>query len=393
MSDSGLDLSSQEDRYSRLRMISWWDQSLLARSKVLVIGAGALGNEIIKNLALLGVGTVVIVDFDMVEASNLSRSVLFRPEDEGRSKAEAACEAARAINTDCSFIPLQADANWDVGLGVYRWADVVICGLDNREARLAVNRACWKTGRTWVDGATESFRGVARVFQPPDGVCYECTLSEQDQRIMAVRDSCGFFAREAYRQGRTPTTPTTSSVIAGVQVQEAIKLLHDKHELPSLIGRGFFFDGSSYECFTIEYSRRDDCLSHETYSNVVETDLDRRSATLADVLDKAESVLGGDATIDLPSEMVTELTCTHCGKTQAFHRLLAAVTADDARCPDCGAERVPDVVCECARGSAFENIPLAEMGFGVWDIIPARVAEREVHIEISLDRQRVLGGF
>ncbi len=73
-----------DDRYSRLRLISWWRQEKLAAAKVLVVGAGALGNEVIKNLALLGVGTTYVIDLDEVEPSNLSRSVLFRAEDGGK---------------------------------------------------------------------------------------------------------------------------------------------------------------------------------------------------------------------------------------------------------------------------------------------------------------------
>ncbi|CAN5451589.1 hypothetical protein BH10PLA1_BH10PLA1_10940 [soil metagenome] len=70
--------AAEEDRFHRFKLIGWWDQAKLARSKVLVIGAGALGNEIIKNLALLGVGHVMIADKDTIENSNLSRSVLYR---------------------------------------------------------------------------------------------------------------------------------------------------------------------------------------------------------------------------------------------------------------------------------------------------------------------------
>lgn len=69
----------QEDRFSRLRLIGWWDQEKLARMKVLVVGAGALGNEIVKNLALLGFRQMLVVDLDNIEHSNLSRSILFRP--------------------------------------------------------------------------------------------------------------------------------------------------------------------------------------------------------------------------------------------------------------------------------------------------------------------------
>src|SRR5258707_3325621 len=77
----------ESDRYGRLRLIPWWRQERLSAARVLVVGAGALGNEVLKNLALLGVGTVYVIDLDTIETSNLSRSVLFRAEDGGQSKA------------------------------------------------------------------------------------------------------------------------------------------------------------------------------------------------------------------------------------------------------------------------------------------------------------------
>lgn len=384
-----LSIDASEDRYSRLRLIPWWDQEVLRRSKVMVVGAGALGNEIVKNLALLGIGEMLIVDFDRVETSNLSRSVLYGVGDEGRPKALAAADAARAINPDCRVYWLNADVTRQVGLGVFRWADVVVCGLDNREARLAVNRACWKVNRPWVDGATEAFQGIARVFMPPHGACFECTLSEQDQRIMEVRDSCGFLAKEAYRQGGTPTTPTTSAVIAGVEVQECVKILHNSELAPALAGRGFFFDGRSYDCFTIEYSRRDDCLSHETFANIMDTDLSSVQAALDDVLRIAEQHIGPDAIIDLPAELVTAFRCSDCGSVEEFGRLLCAIEREHAQCPECGRLRVPESIAEYSSGAPFGGASLAELGFGIMDILPTRAGDREVQIEISRDRNRV----
>src|SRR3954452_14550562 len=86
-----------EDRFDRFRLISWWEQAKLTRAKVLVIGAGALGNEIIKNLALLGIGNLFIADLDRIENSNLSRSILFRESDNGAFKAEVAARRAKEI--------------------------------------------------------------------------------------------------------------------------------------------------------------------------------------------------------------------------------------------------------------------------------------------------------
>src|SRR5882757_6124884 len=152
--------AAQEDRFHRFKLIGWWDQQKLSAAKVLVIGAGALGNEIIKNLALLGVGNVLVVDLDTVENSNLSRSVLYRAKDNGTPKAVAAARAAREIYPDQRIHALVANAVYDLGMGVYRWADVVIGGLDNREARLSINRACLKFNKPWIDGAIEHIQGT-----------------------------------------------------------------------------------------------------------------------------------------------------------------------------------------------------------------------------------------
>src|SRR5881275_2991994 len=91
------DPPSADERFSRFGLIAWWDQKKLAEARVLVIGAGALGNEIIKNLALLGVGNIFIADRDRIENSNLSRSILYRESDNGTFKASAAARAAQDI--------------------------------------------------------------------------------------------------------------------------------------------------------------------------------------------------------------------------------------------------------------------------------------------------------
>ncbi|MDP7016576.1 MAG: ThiF family adenylyltransferase, partial [Pirellulaceae bacterium] len=171
-----------DDRYSRLRLIAWWDQERLAKSKILVVGAGALGNEVLKNLALLGIGHIYIVDFDEIEESNLTRSVLFRSRDRGRPKAEAAAAALKDLNPDTQVRSMRANIMTEVGLGLFKEVDVVIGCLDNREARLWVNRSCWKVNTPWIDGGIQEINGVAKVFQPPDGACYECAMTETDYR-------------------------------------------------------------------------------------------------------------------------------------------------------------------------------------------------------------------
>ena len=180
-----------EDRFSRFRLIPWWDQKKLQSARVLVIGAGALGNEILKNLVLLGFERIVIVDLDKIEESNLSRSILYRSSDVGSYKAEAAARSVLALAPDVKVKPLVANVVQDCGLGIFAWSDVIIAGLDNREARLSINRYCWKTNTPWIDGATEVLQGVVRVFIPPDGACYECTMSAADWEVLNERRGCG----------------------------------------------------------------------------------------------------------------------------------------------------------------------------------------------------------
>src|SRR6187551_1299477 len=269
MDESTLHISSDEarddDRFGRFKLIGWWDQKKLSDAKVLVIGAGALGNEIIKNLALLGVGNVFIADKDRIENSNLSRSVLYRAADTGKFKAEVAARAAKDIYPEINVHFFNGDVVHDLGMGVYRWADIVLGGLDNREARLSINRNCYKLNRPWVDGAIEQINGTARVFVP-DGPCYECTMSETDWKLLQHRRSCNLLSRPEMEGGKTPTTPTVSSIVAGVQTQEAVKLLHG---LEVIAGRGWVFNGLSAEVYHIEFQRKETCYSHDALDEVV----------------------------------------------------------------------------------------------------------------------------
>ncbi|MBI5958706.1 MAG: ThiF family adenylyltransferase, partial [Chloroflexi bacterium] len=142
-----------QDRYARLRLMQGYNQDVIEQARLMVVGAGALGNEVLKNLALLGVGYIYLVDFDTIEISNLTRSVLFRQSDMGRAKVEVAAERVRQINPDVNIIALKGDIAYDVGAGIFRQMDVVLGCLDNRGARMALNRTCWHVRRPWIDGA------------------------------------------------------------------------------------------------------------------------------------------------------------------------------------------------------------------------------------------------
>ena len=380
--------AARDDRFHRFGLIGWWDQKKLAAAKILVIGAGALGNEIVKNLSLLGVGNVLIADMDRIENSNLSRSILYRAADRGSYKAEVAARAARDIYPEIRTHAFVGNIVHDLGLGLFRWADVVLAGLDNREARLAINRACWKTNRPWIDGAIEQIQGTARVFAP-DGPCYECTMSQTDWKLLQMRRSCNLLSRPEMEAGKTPTTPTISSIIAGIQCQEAVKLIHG---LPSIQGRGLVFDGIGTDAYPIEYQRKPGCYSHEILDPIMP--MERRAATVTarQVLEEARRLLGPAAELELARDVLEKLVCPKCGREEQVFSSLAAVGAEKAWCEECPGVRREVVTFYKIRGDeSFLDSPVAEIGVPPFDILVARNGERAIGLELSGDAPLALG--
>ena len=384
------DVEAEEGRFARFELIGWWDQQRLAESRVVVIGAGALGNELVKNFALLGVGHLFIADLDHIEHSNLSRSVLYRESDCGRSKAEVAAERAREIYPQMLTTGFNGNIVHDLGLGIYRWADVILGGLDNREARVAINRAAARTGRTWIDGAIERLDGVARVFDPATGPCYECTMSEVDWKMLDARRSCALLTRDEMEQGKVPTTPTTSSVIAGIQAQEAVKLLHG---LDVLVGQGFVFDGTHHQSYTVSYPRLEDCPAHEAYDPIDVLDQSVATTTAGELLERARGELGPDAVIEVNNDLLESLTCPACNETQPLLASLGRVKESDGRCPDCGGPRTPNFYHTIGDRPELLDKTLEELGVPAWDIIGARAGIDARYYELAGDRGRVLAGL
>lgn len=385
-SDGILEVETDDnDRYSRFKLIPWWDQQKLAEAKVMVVGAGALGNEILKNLALLGIGHIFIVDFDKIENSNLSRAVLYRKRDEGKAKSQISAEAIKDLNPDCKVSWINGNVAYDIGLGLFRHMDVVIGGLDNREARLAINQACWKVETPWIDGAIEVLFGVARVFIPPHTACYECTMTEQDYKSLNLRRSCALLSRDEMLTGKVPTTPTTSSVIAGIQVQEALKLIHSRKDLPTLAGKGYFFNGLTHDSYVVEYAQKYDCPSHEAFEKIISLNRSVRDTTIDDMLQIAKEHLGNEAVVELDKEIVTSFYCKNCDEKEEVFKALGLVTELEARCQKCGEIRQPEMTHQISGEEPFTDKTLAAVGVPPLEIITGRVGLEMRHFELSAD--------
>jgi adenylyltransferase/sulfurtransferase len=384
-----VDAAHEEDRYSRLRLIPWWDQEKIRAARVLVIGAGALGNEILKNLALLGFQNIVVVDLDHIETSNLSRAILFRASDIGRSKAETVASAYQALLPEAAVRPLTANVMQDCGLGLFAWADIILAGLDNREARLWINRCAWKTNRPWIDGAIEGINGVARAFLPGRAPCYECTLGATDWAILDRRMSCNLLLHEAVTEGRVPTTPTISSIIGGIQVQEAVKLLHG---MPTLASKGYIFEGLHHTSYVVDYTENPDCLSHYTFENIVQIPEASSEITLARLLARAGSDLVSDQVVlEFSRDIIWKLVCPVCGEEEECFAPVGAIQYHRGRCPRDGQMRAVRTLSGYRGEPELANRRLDQLGLPLFDCFTARSPDAEIAYSIGGDAEAVLG--
>lgn len=375
------------DRYAGFHFISWWEQQRLRDAVVMVVGAGALGNEVLKNLAMMGIGRLFIADFDVVEPGNLSRSILFRATDSGRSKAETAAAAIRELNPDVKLHAFNGDINTELGLGVCRRMDVIVGCLDNREARLALNSYAYRLNMPWVDGAIQEMLGVARVFWPGEGACYECTLTPSDWEEVQRRYSCTLLNRNKLLEGKVPTTPTIASIIAAVQTQEALKILHDMAVQP---GAGFVFNGLTNLAYTVRYPPLANCLGHNdvAYEMIVECPQASAAKTIvAEMLDLARQHLGPQAIIELDYELVTHFRCPHCDQEAAVFKPLRRLDGRQAQCPQCGQPRQAITTHAINGREPYLEHTLAEIGIPPLHIITARQGTTYAYFELTGDAE------
>jgi len=211
-----------DDMFERQKRIEGWNQEKITRSKALVVGAGALGNEIIKNLVLLGIGTVYLVDFDHVVSSNLSRCIFFRQTDSRKKNMKAAVVSRRAgqLSHSTKVVPLCKDLE-KIDKRIYKRINIAFGGVDNLAARIQLTIDCYYNGVPLVDGGMEGLQGQVQVVIPPDTPCLCCSLTEKDWEIMWSRLSCTGPMEER----KMPAIATTTSIISAIQVQEALKII------------------------------------------------------------------------------------------------------------------------------------------------------------------------
>jgi adenylyltransferase/sulfurtransferase len=370
----------------------------LRQARVLVAGVGALGNEVLKNLALLGVGSMLLIDFDCVERSNLSRTVLFQEADVGRPKVEAAARALARLNPEVSLETIQGDLFYDVGGGHYRHSHLTVGCLDNLAARSQVGLCCTLAGIPYLDGGMWSLGGEVRWFTAGKGPCFDCTLSADDWGRAEERRSCsGFRSSEGEEPEPVPTVATTASIIGGLLAQEAAKWLCG---YPVTTGQALVYNGQTLTLHRAALARNPACRSGHSACGPV-TELPERAAELTarELLGRARrdleqrnrleeeqptaGTLSSDEALylELGRDFLLALHCPDCGRSQAVNRVLGQVPEGEQLCPQCGSVRRPEVIRTLEASSPHADRPLASLGvppgevLAVWTAVGLQLYE------------------
>ena len=355
--------------YSRL------DRTPFARHAVgalraIVVGAGALGNEVVKALGLVGVGGVLLVDPDSVEPSNLTRSVLFRtPEAAGRNKAEALRDASTALFPDTGWSAIGLEFA-DVGFGELAAADIVFGCVDNDMARLEIAYAAAKLDRPVSDGglgAADTARGRVTWFPGRHEACYSCRLRSQTRRelltqLESPRYSCWGDPPAADAEFLS-STPTMAAIIGSMQVEIGLKHLLEQRR--SGATSSFSIDVSlsaPIAMNSIELKRSPSCPFHEQPEGVLVPA--SASANFHDILASAPAPFpGARPVVLLDWPICTQADCEDCGRRwEPFRR--AAALRRSGRCPYCRSRRVRehDTIQRIDSSSVWAARTPAELG-------------------------------
>ncbi len=249
------------DKYDRSKRFAWFDRDAVRDAAVLVVGAGALGNETCKDLILSGFRNISLVDMDHVVLSNLNRCVFFSNGDaeQRRYKANVIAEKAARLDPDVQVEPYVQKIQ-ELPDDFIARHDVVLGCLDNIETRLHLNAHAYYHGIPYIDGGTRGLVGKVQVVVPPDTSCLECGMNVTHHRVKDVRYSCTGDDVTVF-EPKMASDVNTTSIISAVQVQETLKLVNGRRE--RLIENLFYYDANRNVADVMEVPLDPGCPHHK----------------------------------------------------------------------------------------------------------------------------------
>ena len=246
------------DRYSRMKLVKGVDLDAIRRASICVVGAGALGNEVIKDLALYAPARLSIVDMDCVDYSNLGRCFLFDAADAetSNSKADAASRSACRINPDCRPDALNIDAT-SLDSAFFSEFDVVMGCVDSIRTRLHLNSNCYFSGTPYIDGGIDGLYGRVQTVLPPHGPCYGCAINGTHlSRVDAAFSCTGREANIPIRQ--IASDPSICGMVGSLQVLQGLSVISGTLSEGILL----FIDGGVPSMMPLELTVDTKCANH-----------------------------------------------------------------------------------------------------------------------------------
>ncbi|MHB1207865.1 MAG: HesA/MoeB/ThiF family protein [Rhodospirillaceae bacterium] len=330
-------------RYLRHTLIDWFCQEDVSRARIGVVGAGAVGNEVLKCLALLGVGAIDVYDFDRIEIHNLTRSVLFRETDIGKNKAVCAAERLRDLDPNVKVTAYAGDFWQSVDLAHFAGYAAVICCVDNFEARIRLNTLCKLWGVNLINTGIDSRYAVVDTFPfstQTDAGCYECSLPPSVYQRLSNRYSCGGLKKIAFIEKRIPTTVITASLAGSLAVSRALRF-GSTGESGS---RRIFADSIGGTSTATDLPRREDCPVCSRFKAPIQITPCRNS--LGADLEQLGPISEG-VEITLPEPVIMSFQCKNCGLGQGQDAPLFWRASDYnsglANCAGCSAEGAVEI--------------------------------------------------
>jgi molybdopterin/thiamine biosynthesis adenylyltransferase len=248
------------DRFDRSKRLGWFDIEKVRETRVLVVGAGALGNEVCKDLVLSGFRNITLVDMDYVVMSNLNRCIFFSEEDarKRRYKAEVVAEKLRNIDSSVNIKAI-VERIENLPDDFIPSHDIVMGCLDNIIARLHVNAHSYYNRVPYIDGATHGLIGKVQVIIPPETSCLECGMNATHNKIRSMRYSCT-GSNISFFEPKIAADINTTSIVSAVQVQEALKVVHERWD--NTIKNIFYYDGNRNFSEVMELDINPACPHH-----------------------------------------------------------------------------------------------------------------------------------
>jgi molybdopterin/thiamine biosynthesis adenylyltransferase len=248
------------ERFERSARIAWIDLPKVQAFRVLVVGAGALGNEAVKDLALSGFRRFTLVDPDRVVMTNLNRCIFFTPGDAAGKelKVNAVRRGVLALDPEVQ-VETHADRIENLPESVFAEHDLVVGCVDNVAARVHTNANAFYHGRPYIDGGTLGMVGKVQVVLPPASACLQCGMNKTHMAEVARRYSCtggGMTFVEAAQAAEI----TTTSIVAAVQAREAVKVASGRAD--RTIDNLWYYDGLRASAEVLRVARNPRCPVH-----------------------------------------------------------------------------------------------------------------------------------